>query len=317
MAFRYRISILLLLLACEAFLLCSVLGRGWYETTATLYWLRALAIAAIPLAFGVFCLCQGGRRLSLRSLMILVACVAVFITIAMLPLLNAQRSRMATMALLDRGASMETATFTSGVFRHIGSPQIQNSSPDFGESPLSIWLRPLAGRLLDTPNDAQIREVTISNDEQMSLLLENATKFDSLETILLYGPTVHSSSITNLCNSLDRFSALKTIHFGNVAIPDKCLSKMTGVRYLSIHARNPPPRGLSGFRLTNAQLETIGNLPSLEVLSFCDYDLTDDDLSLLSPGRSLKHMTIYGADVTDSGMEDFASAHPNCELNRR
>ena len=158
MAYKYRISILLLLLACEALLLCSLLGRGWFETTATLNWLRALGIAAIPIAIGAICLCRGGRRFSLRSLMVLIACVAAFITIAMLPLLNAQRSRSATLTLLDqRGQRWKTTTFTSGIFRHLGLPQPQYSLLDPGEHPLPKWLHPLAGRLLDTPTDRQIR----------------------------------------------------------------------------------------------------------------------------------------------------------------
>ena len=96
MAFRLQISILLLLLAIEVLLLCSFLGRGWYETTATLYWLRTVAIAAIPNVIGGICLYRGGRQISLRSLMVLVACVASFIVIAMLPMLNAQQRRLAT-----------------------------------------------------------------------------------------------------------------------------------------------------------------------------------------------------------------------------
>ena len=155
------------------------------------------------------------------------------------------------------------------------------------------------------------------SDAQLSLLLEHAEKFTSLQTILLFGPNLQPSSVADLSDSFTTFPVLEAVHFGNVAIPNNCLSKMNGVRYLSIHARNPAPPGNSGFRLTKVQLETIGNLSSLEVLSICDYDLTDEDLLLLSPSRSLKYMTLLGSDVTNSGIEIFTSAHPDCELNIR
>ena len=315
MPFKFRISILLLLLACEGLLLYSILGRGWYETTATLYWLRALVVAAIPIAIGVVCLYRGGRKLSLRSLMIMVACVAAFITIAILPLLNAQRCRLGTFALLARGAKLETTTYTLRIFGRIGSSQLRNSSANSGSGSLPKWLHPLAGRMLDTPTDAQIREVTIFSDQQMSLLIENASNFSSLETILLFGPNVNAPSVAHLADSISTFSALEAIHFGEVAVPDNCLSKMTGMRLLSFHARNPPPVGASGWKLSNGNLESISKMPSLEVIVFSDYDLTNDDLSLLGLSRSLKLLMLYGADVTDSGARAFESAYPDCELS--
>ena len=314
MPFRFRILLLLLLLCIEMMLFYSVVGLGWYETTAALSWLRAVAIASIPIAIAGIFICRDGRRFSLRTLMILVACVACFIAIAMLPILDAKQSRIVTANLMQLGAKLDMTPFTSGLFRHLSIPRPSNAEEHAKADRLPEWLRPIAGRMLETPMDCQIRQITINSDDQMSLLMANAKKFVLLEAVLLNGPGVSSASISSFSDSFSDFPELKTVHFGNVAVPNDCLPKMTSLIYLSIHARNPPPPGTSGFRLTDLQLETIGNLPSLKVISCCDYDISNDDLAMLAPCSKLKYLMLYGADVTDAALEEFKLAHPECEL---
>ena len=232
--------------------------------------------------------------------MICVACIASFIAIVMLPLLSAQEKRQATVKLLNSGARLDMST--------LGHAKIPHRGDDTG---IPQWLHPIAGRLVETPMDCDIRWTTISTDEQMSILLANTSRFTRIEGVLLRGPQLHSTSVIDFSDSMPSFPRLEHVHFDNVAIPGgNCLSKMTGVKYLLMIGPGTRP----GYKRTNIQLESIGRLPSLVSLHITHYDITDDDLSLLAPSETLKFVSLFGSDVTRAGVEKFKSTHPECTL---
>ena len=313
---KTRLTILLLLLVVEISLLYSYVWLGWNETNALLYWLQAVAIASIPLAIGGICIWRGGRRFSLRSMLICVAGVACFIGIALLPLLEARQSRQAPAMLIASGARLETSTFTD---RKFGTTGLSDAHLTDGEKALPKWLRPLAGKLLETPMDGQVQEVEIYSDEQLNLLLSNKEKMRSLKTVIICGPMkrilgVQPANISTFCKSLSDFPALKTVCFQNAHIPENCESDFDQLRYLHIHAIIPAKPGDPSYRRIALQMEAIGNLDSLEYLTIANHNVTDDDLSSLNPAQSLKELTLLNSSVTESGIKDFKTLHLNCEI---
>ena len=313
---KTRLSVLLFLLVFEILLLYSYVALGWNETTAILYWLRAVAIALIPLAIAGICIWRGGRSFSIRALLISIAGIACFLAIALLPLLEARQNRQVTSMLLASGAGLETTSFSDRLLRSLG----HNMISDENVSGVPRWLQPIAGDLLETPQDKSVQEIAINSNEQMRLLLENRERFPSLATVILYGQGlpkisgVNSSQVSSFCKSASDFQGLKIVCFVNADIPDDCSFNFAGIQYLSFRGIFPPQSGKPQRQLSSEQLAAIGNITTLEILNFNNYKISDQDLSRIQPSDSLKQISFLNSDVTVSGINEFRNTHLSCEV---
>lgn len=82
----------------------------------------------------------------------------------------------------------------------------------------------------------------------------------------------------------------------------------------------------AGAKVTDADLRHLSSLPYLEALYLPDYDLshgfggggalaiTDEGLDELKRVTSLKYLEIYGAGVTDKGIQELKEALPACKV---
>ncbi len=87
-----RKSILPALLLLEIAIVVSLRSTGWDSTTAAIRWGASLFAAAIPLLLAAIILFRNGHHFQLRSLMIAVFFVAIFLFVTVMPILNASRA---------------------------------------------------------------------------------------------------------------------------------------------------------------------------------------------------------------------------------
>jgi hypothetical protein len=305
-----RLFVLFSLLAAEVALIYSLRARGWASTTSAILWLAAIGIAILPIIFAAIIVVRKGRRFSLLSLLLATGSLAGFIAFAILPILEAQRNRKAVFMLQATGAELKTETYVDQMYQYLEIPHDEHRFFNSASTEIPIWLQPLAGDVLDAPKDSEILEITVLSENQFQSLLRFPENLIRLETLIISGD-IRPETIKRFADSIDRFPYLVNVHFGNLPIPEKCLSQLTQVRSLMIGTDSPIVSRLS---LSSTLLSEIGRLPNLEILILAHCDVTDSNIAPLAPCHSLKHVTFWHTNISRAGKDQFAAAYPRCTI---
>jgi hypothetical protein len=309
-----RKSILPALLVLEIALVVSLRSAGWDSTTASIRWGASFFAATIPLLLAAIILFRNGHRFQLRSLMIAVFFVALFLFVTVMPILDASRARRGSRSLALAGAELQTESMLYDYYNYIGvETDIKPSASLQANAELPSWMLPLAGKLLGPPTDAAIREIWLDRDTEISELCRLCRRFPNLERFSLYGPGVTPAGMEQLAANTDNFPKLESIHLRNVALPIGWLPSLNRIRTLFLWAEGPTA---AQFQLSPKQLAEVASMPHLEVLMIQGYGLKDADMDYLSEGKNLTCVTLWHTGVTATGEERLVSSIPGCKVRR-
>lgn len=304
--YRFRRTILFLVLATEIALIVTLYAAGWNGTTMFL----GVIAAGIPLLVGVVAMAHRGRRFSIRSMLVATACFATFIVITLQPALNAQRARQTTLALerlgMQRHRTDEYYTYLKILDRDFDPPVPNGKQKPAAETP--IWLRPIMGRLLDTPRDDAQFLISTVGDEQLKLVCDSVDDLPNLRILIIESAT--PGVVRYFGDRFADFSQLEIVILGNTQLPDGAIEQMTECQVLSLVVRsnttfisNP----------TLSQLAEIADLPRLDYL-IIDYPITDSGLMQLASSQSISKLHIHSAALTPTGINAYRKSNPDCEL---
>ncbi len=306
--------LLVFLLAVESgltYVLCTYGTDGWLATGFAARLSMALAAAAIPLFVGGIILFRKGRRFSIRSILIATACLAIFLAIVLLPLIQARRAREAASTLGQLGIGVQATNRFAKQLRRTTQIddyheyELGTIAPEIG---LFEWLRPLAGKIMDLPEDRQVLELYAQFDDELKLVCELAERIPNLQSLTIVGCS--SEAVSGFLGQIDRFPKLEFLTFHGSTIPENGLGQLKSLRLLQV-AGNPALRSTS---LSPEQLEDISRLANLEVLMFTLLPIADEHLDIISRNKSLKHIVFTFTDVTDTGKAELEKAIPNCDV---
>ena len=125
--------------------------------------------------------------------------------------------------------------------------------------------------------------------------------------------TIHSGiSLQGLelfLSTLPRFQKGIHLQFWDLVVPNNAFDSLATIKSLSIGATRNPPSG----RLPPGQLDAIGGLPNLRVLSFWGYAVNDNDLATLAVCKSLRRVKVRTLRSQNPSRE-LESASPDCEV---
>jgi len=146
---KFRIAILLVIVAAEIAILFTLRNVGWEASVAKLSWLGSVAIASLPLLAIFVILFRGRHRISLSSLLITVALVAIFLAAVITPIQSAKRLRLGSIALTEIGGGI----VTTSSYPNLNTERV---------NPLPVWLRPLSSDTIACPCDAASPNIRIN-----------------------------------------------------------------------------------------------------------------------------------------------------------
>ena len=166
-----RKVILPTLLVVEVALVVALRTQGWVATTSQLWWAGSLLAAVIPVVVAALLLFRRGLRFDLRSLLIAVALIAVFLLLSVLPLLEANRARRGSRRMLAVGAQLRTDSWLDRYYSLLNLELRDDAAPDvLPQRELPPWLMRLAPQAVDIPPDKSIRMIFLATDAQISEL---------------------------------------------------------------------------------------------------------------------------------------------------
>jgi hypothetical protein len=305
-----RIALLLTLLISEIALVVSLRAVGWTETGGAILWISSLLLATLPLLMAGVLLIGRRLRFSLRTLLVVLSLIAFFLMLAVLPLRDAFNSRHASRRLLAAGAEVRINSSMDDVYARWGfDPRPPTSAPPARRS-LPFWLRPLARDLLTFPTDEAIREIRLHDDDQISALCREASRFRNLERICV-SRAITPAGMGRLRQSLGYFDRLTDFEIV-VDLPSGWLRSLDGVASLYLHETRPH----RGRRLATDHLHDIAALPNLRILLIVDYSISDADLQILSDCKSLKRLVLKRTAVTELGGQQLLTVLPDCVVYR-
>jgi len=303
-----RIAALLLLLGAEVALALSLRELGWFETGHVIRWGACGLAALLPLVVAAILMLRNRLRFSLRSLLMAMALVAVFLFISVLPLIEAFDARKGSQRLQADGVQFSTESMDE-YYRQIGhDPRPTPPTPPVNRQ-LAAWLRPLAGDVLTLPTDEEIKSVWLDADGQVLRLCAMPSRFCNLEQIGV-GPNVSSAGLQVLGGALPKFPRLTALDLGNVPIPKDWLKSLRNVKTLFLGVGGP----LKGRLLDPQHLKDLGELPNLEVLMIAGYLVRSADMQALAGSESLRFIHLKRTATAPWGKKQLAEAMPNCVI---
>jgi hypothetical protein len=305
-----RMAALLLVLAAETALTVSLWQSGWLGTGSHLRLMLCGIAAGLPLLLALVIIFRHRFRFSLRSLLMVMALVAVFMFASVRPLLEAYEARRASQLLALNGVELQVEPLNDEFYMRLGHdprPPRSLSTPR-GEIPL--WLRPLAGDLSSLPPDEAVISLDVSTDEQVLALSQMAPRLKNLESLQIWG-RLSPSAMALLQKIIPQLERLAELHVG-VPTPAGWLGSLTSIRSLFVRGVGAAP----GTPLTIEQFQEIANLPRLEVLSVFGDGANDATVPPLAGCKTLRRLLLRKTDVSPSAARALSDAMPNCEILR-
>lgn len=303
--------LLLLLLIVELTLVVLLRSFGWDSTTASVRWIASFFAATLPLLMALLVLCRNGRQVSLRSLMIAMGLIAIFLFVAVMPITLAVKARRGSSALVEVGVELHTTSTLDEYYEELQLDASVRQSFMVPNVNLAAWMLPIAGNTLKAPGDRMIREAWLNSDDEIFEMCNRIEYFPNIEAVSIYGSRVTSRGLARFAANSNRFSNLEFLSVLNVTMPDGFLVSMQPLRALWLWAEGPSG---SRFHLSSDQLIEIAELPELEVLMIHGYSVTDHDMEHLRECERLRHILLSRTKVTEVGVEALSTSIPNCRV---
>ena len=301
-------TLLLALLTLEIALVGSLHLLGWLGTAGAFRWGASALIAFLPLALACHLISSQRFRFSMRSLLIAMSLLAVFMFVTVQPLYEALESRRGSRALLAFRAWVSTYSSNDTYFKQLRyDPRL--SRPDALETPPTpAWLRPLAGDRLVAPVDEAIQEIHLDTDAQVAAFAANASRFRTLNCVMIRTTMLSPAAMQQLKDSLPQVPSLVRVHL-SCPIPTGLLPTLTRVRAVSIDSGSRTLKSLG-----REQVQELVALPSLQQLEVRRARIGDADLPLLAQSTTLRHVTLLISGADKAGLRELVDAMPNARI---
>jgi hypothetical protein len=268
----------------------------------------SLTALTSPLVVAVAIVFRNGSRIRLSSLFAATACVALFLTVAVRPLLALNQSIHGTKTLKSAGAEVHTrsdfADYASLLGANFQIPSIQSQRYE-----LPSWLIPFAGTNLVESPDIQACEVRLKNDTEIAVFCQNWKRFPNVRHISVYGDA-SDSGLQQLSQHPEEAERITSIHL-DIGIPPMWLRCFPNVRLLSLYSH-----GVVGGPETS-DLGEISVLEHLDSLLIYGDRFADDNLRRLSNINSISNILMVNTSVTSAGEVEMKQRLKNCSVHFR
>ena len=294
---KFRIAILLVIVAAEIAILFALRNVGWETSVAKLSWLGSVAIASLPLLAIFVILFRGRHRISLSSLLITVALVAIFLAAVITPIQSAKRLRLGSIALTEIGGGIVTPSS----YPNLNTERV---------NPLPVWLRPLSSDTIACPCDADIRGIMLTNDLEIKRYCAYAQNFLNLREIQLIGPNITNDGLEQLRSVSQHSDKLESLIVGDVQFDETLLDQMPRLTHLWLYEQ-----GLYNKRsrsLTAQHISAIARLKQLNGLTIQGYDTGHQNITQFGESKSLAQINFVNSIVSGASVDALDSAMPNC-----
>jgi len=307
--FYSRTTLLVAFLLFELALVWSFRTLGWFETGGVIRWGACAILALLPLAVAAVLLARRRFRFGLRTLLIAMSLLAIFMCVSVLPLYEAIEARRGSQALEACGAQMDLASNNDEYFKQMGYDPRRAAPVYRPESTLPVWLRPLAAETLQTPSDNSVRGIGLDNDAQVAVLAEHAARFTCVTSIGL-GRGVGLRDKYALAGVMSKLPGVDQLYV-NSPVPVEWLRSGEFDRLRSLTICGTPR---SPDLISDELLKDIAELPDLRYLSLRWVEISDADLQLLAKSASLRLIVLGVAGATSASFEELGRAMPNCQI---
>ena len=292
---KFRIAILLVIVAAEIAILFALRNVGWEASVAKLSWLGSVAIASLPLLAIFVILFRGRHRISLSSLLITVALVAIFLAAVITPIQSAKRLRLGSIALTEIGGGIATTSS----YPNLNTERV---------NPLPVWLRPLSSDTIACPCDADIQGIMLTNDLEIKRYCAYAQNFLNLREIQLIGPNITNDGLEQLRSVSQHSDKLESLIVGDVQFDETLLDQMPRLTHLWLYQQ-----GVYNKRSLTAQhISAIARLKQLNGLTIQGYDTGDQNITQFGESKSLAQINFVDSIVSGASVDALDSAMPNC-----
>ena len=300
---KFRIAILLVIVAAEIAILFALRNVGWEASVAKLSWLGSVAIASLPLLAIFVILFRGRHRISLSSLLITVALVAIFLAAVITPIQSAKRLRLGSIALTEIGGGI----VTTSSYPNLNTERV---------NPLPVWLRPLSSDTIACPCDADILGIMLTNDLEIKRYCAYAQNFLNLREIQLIGPNITNDGLEQLRSVSQHSDKLESLIVGDVQFDETLLDQMPRLTHLWLYQQRSYYKRSSSRSLTAQHISAIARLKQLNGLTIQGYDTGDQNITQFGESKSLAQINFVNSIVSGASVDALDSAMPNCVVCR-
>ena len=294
---KFRIAILLVIVAAEIAILFALRNVGWEASVAKLSWLGSVAIASLPLLAIFVILFRGRHRISLSSLLITVALVAIFLAAVITPIQSAKRLRLGSIALTEIGGGIVTPSS----YPNLNTERV---------NPLPVWLRPLSSDTIACPCDADIQGIMLTNDLEIKRYCAYAQNFLNLREIQLIGPNITNDGLEQLRSVSQHSDKLESLIVGDVQFDETLLDQMPRLTHLWLYEQGF--YAVKKRSLTAQHISAIARLKQLNGLTIQGYDTGDQNITQFGESKSLAQINFVDSIVSGASVDALDSAMPNC-----
>lgn len=307
--FHSRTTLFVAFLCFELALVWSFRTLGWFETGGVIRWGACALLALLPLAVAAALLARRRFRFGMRTLLIAMSLLAIFMCVSVLPLYEAIEARRGSQALMESRAYLNLTFGYDSYFEQV-SYDPRRPAPAHKSGPsLPGWLRPLAADTLRAPPDNSVREIWLDNDAQVAVLAEHATRFTGVTCIGLRNGVGLRGKQT-LANVMTKLPHVDQLYVDS-PVPAGWLRSGEFDRLRSLRIYGVPR---SPDLLSAELLKEIAGLPDLRHLSLWWVETSDADLQLLAKSTSLRLIELRVVGATSPGFEQLGRAMPNCRI---
>lgn len=307
--FYSRTAILIAFLLLELALAWSLRALGWFETGGVIRWGACALLAIAPLVVAAALLARRRFRFGMRTLLIAMSLLAVFMWASVLPLYEAIEARRGSQALQACRAGISLAPGNDDYFKLVGYDPRRMAPAYHPEPALPAWLRPLAAETLQVPPDNSVCEVWFDNDAQVAAFAEHAVRFTRLTCLgMRKGVGPHGRQmLSSVMNNLPHVDQL----YFEGPVSEEWLRTGDFNRLRSLSIRGVPR---SHDAISKQILASIAELPDLRYLSLWWVETSDEDLQQLAKSTSLRLIELRVSGATSPGFETLGQAMPDCRI---
>jgi hypothetical protein len=304
-----RTTLLVAFLFFELALAWSFRALGWFETGSAIRWGACALLALLPLALAAGLLARRRFRFGMRTLLIAMSLLAIFMCVSVLPLYEATEARRGSRSLEAYGAQINLTSSNDEYFNQVGYDPRRATPVYHPEPALPIWLRPLAAETLEVAPDDSVREIRLDNDAQVTALAEHAARFTGLMCIgLNNGVGLHGKQ--TLMNAMPKLPTVDQLCVvGPVPTGWLRSGEFDRLRSLQIYGTPRSPDVISA-----ELLKEIAELPDLRHLSIWWFETNDADLQLLAKSTHLRLIVLRTSGATSHGFEQLGRLMPDCRI---
>ncbi len=297
------------LLLLETTLAILLQTLGWFETGGLLRQAACAFLAAFPLTLAAVVLLRHRLRFSLRSLLIAMTLISLFMGVSVLPLYRALDARRGTQAVKEAGGQVSTEVTTDDFYERLGFDPRTVPTPPRLTPEAPAWLRPLARDRLLLPADATIREATLEDDAQIEAFCRYYERFRSLSRLTVGGPGVTQQGMTRMAQVMPALVSLDELHV-NCPIPSGWLGHAPPVRSLFLWSEQN-----AGAYFHESDLKEVGQMANLQLVHIYLYRFRDDDLINLAASASLRRVIVKFTNITQHGFDLLSARLPAADIH--